>query len=229
VVQQGQERKKEEDMKKPVSSLLKRLSGLAVLVIAILLIGASCPTENQLPVIFSLTTNQDRLDPLASCQIECIASDPDGDELSYSWSAAGGLIWYEGPTAIWMAPEALGNYTITVVVSDGRNGEATEQIAIQVLAPNQPPFINSLTTDCPRVKPGHTATITCVASDPDGDELSYSWSAEAGNISGEGDTVTWVAPNDYGTYTIIVTVADGRGSQVIQSLDIIVCGCGSAC
>ena len=216
-------------MKKPVSALLKRLSGLTVLVIAVLLIGASCPTDNQLPVISSLTADQDKLDPLASCQIECTASDPDGDELSYSWSADGGSISGEGATITWTAPEALGTYTITVVVSDGGDGEKTEQITVQVLAPNLPPFINGLTTDCPRVKPGHTGTITCDASDPNEDELEYTWSADGGNITGEGDTVTWVAPSDYGTYTITVTVTDDRGGQASQSIDIIVCGCGSAC
>jgi hypothetical protein len=218
---------------KAVSTQLMRLTGLIVLVIAVLLIGGcpvdNQPPENQPPVISSLTADREELLALDNCNIECTASDPDGDELSYSWWVDGGLIWYEGPIAIWTAPETLGSYTITVVVSDGSEGEATEQITVQVLAPNQPLFINSLTTDCPRVKPGHTATINCDASDPDGDELSYSWSAEAGNITGAGDTVTWVAPNDYGTYTITVTVSDSRGSQVSQIIDIIVCSCGSAC
>jgi len=96
-------------------------------------------------------------------------------------------------------------------------------------SPDQLPVINSLTTDCPRVRPGHTATITCDASDPEGDELSYIWLVNAGDLTGEGDTVTWVAPSDYGTYTITVTVTNDRGGQASQSIDIIVCSCGSAC
>jgi hypothetical protein len=105
-----------------------------------------------------------------------------------------------------------------------------------VLAPNTPPVIESLTTDCPRVRPGHSGTITCLASDPDGDELTYTWEAERGYIDGEGPEVTWTAPSEYGNYSITVTVSDGRGgeatsSQVTAREDgkIIVCACGSAC
>ncbi len=223
---------------RPVSTRLKRLGALTVLVIAVLLIGGcpvdnqpldNQPPENQLPVISSLTADQEELLPLANCNIECTASDPDGDELSYSWSVDGGLIWYEGSKAIWTAPAVTrGTYTVTVEVSDGQGGVATEQITINVAAPNQPPVIESLTAEWTRLKPASNTPITCLANDPDRDELSYSWSAGAGNITGEGDTVTWVAPNGYGSYIIIVTVTDGRGGQASESVEIVVCSCGNA-
>jgi hypothetical protein len=50
-----------------------------------------------------------------------------------------------------------------------------------------------------------------MASDPDGDTLSYSWTATGGTISGVGSTVTWVAPSAEGTFTISVAVDDGKG------------------
>ena len=86
-----------------------------------------------------------------------------------------------------------------------------------------------LATDCPRVKQAGTATITCVAFDPDEDELTYTWTAERGSISGEGDVVTWVGPSEYGTFTITATVTDGRGGEATNEIPIIVCSCGSAC
>ena len=70
-----------------------------------------------------------------------------------------------------------------------------------------------------------TSTIVCVASDPDGDELSYIWSVNGGSISGEGSVATWVAPNAYGTYTITVTVTDAKGGQAIKTIDIVVTCC----
>jgi hypothetical protein len=68
-------------------------------------------------------------------------------------------------------------------------------------------------------------TIECTARDPDGDELSYAWSVDGGEITGEGAVAEWVAPEDYGTYAITVTVADGEGVQATESLEIRVACC----
>ena len=70
------------------------------------------------------------------------------------------------------------------------------------------------------MRQGKVSTIECVASDPDGDELSYLWSATQGSISGQGSTVTWTAPNTCGDYTVAVTVEDGRGGKVSEELEI---------
>ena len=214
-------------MIKPVSRHLKWPAILIILAIATLLISGCA--ANQLPVISDLAVNSGgEINPGVGCQIECTAYDPDEDELSYTWSADGGDIIGIGPTIIWTAPDAYGTYTVTVEVTDGRDGIATEQLNLNVLAPNKPPVIESLTPEWVRLKKASNTPITCVASDPDGDELIYTWSADAGNFSGEGDTVTWIAPNDYGTYPITVTISDGRGGEASNSVEIIVCACGSA-
>jgi len=222
-------------MIKPVSRKSRWLAGLILVTITALLIGGGC-TPNTLPVISSLAiVTEGEINPGATAQIECNATDPDDDELSYTWSANGGTISGSGATVSWQAPTLTGTYTVTIEVSDG-DDSATDQLAITVLAPNNPPVIESLTTDCPRVRPGHSGIITCVASDPDGDELTYEWSAERGTIDGEGAEVTWIAPGDYGDYLITVTVSDGRGGEVTDSQvttredgKIVVCSCGSAC
>jgi hypothetical protein len=193
------------------------------LVVATLLVGG-CTPANQSPLISSLTASEGRVSPSGSCQVKCVASDPDGDELSYTWSACGDISG-EGSVVTWTVPAAPGDYTIAVKVTDGRGGEATMQLTIGV-AINHPPVIDSLTAEPQRVKKGMTSNIECIASDPDGDELSYTWSASGGSISREGSVVTWVAPNAFGTYTIIVTVTDGRGGQATKSIDIVVTCCG---
>ncbi len=215
-------------MIKPTSHQTKWLAILIILAIATLLIGGCA--ANQLPVISNLALNSEgEINPGVSCQIECTASDPDEDELTYAWSADGGDITGTGSTVTWTAPDAPGNYTVTAEVSDGRDGIATEQLTINVLPPNHPPVIESLNTDCPRVRPVGHATLECIASDPDNDELTYTWSVDRGGISGDGATVTWTGPDAYGTYTITITVSDGRGGEASDSIDIIVCACGSAC
>jgi PKD repeat protein len=70
-----------------------------------------------------------------------------------------------------------------------------------------------------------TSAIQCTASDPDEGKLSYAWSANGGNISGEGSAATWVAPNAFGTYTITVTVSDGRGGEATETIEIVVTCC----
>jgi chitinase len=204
------------------------LAGLILVTIAALLISGGC-VANTLPMITSLAlTTEGEINPGMTAQIHCDATDPDEDELSYTWSADGGAISGFSSHVAWTAPEELGAYTITVEVSDG-DDTVTDQLVINVLAPNNAPNIESLTTDCPRVRQGHSGTLTCAASDPDGDELTYEWSAERGSISGEGAEVTWTGPNEYGNFLITVTVTDGRGGEAADEISIIVCSCGSAC
>jgi hypothetical protein len=54
--------------------------------------------------------------------VECVASDTDNDNLSYTWKATGGKIIGAGPKIQWLAAGDTGAYTITCVVSDGRGG-----------------------------------------------------------------------------------------------------------
>ncbi len=85
---------------------------------------------------------------------------------------------------------------------------------------NQPPVINRLFSEYRQVKRSTATPVECSASDPDGDELSYVWSATGGTITGEGAAVSWAAPEKSGTYTITVTVADGRDGQAAETIDI---------
>jgi chitinase len=213
---------------KSVSVKSKWLAGLVLVTIAALLISGGC-VANILPTISSLAViTEGEINPGATAWLECTATDADDEELSYTWSADGGTLSGSGSLVNWTAPEAPGTYTVSVEVSDG-NDIATDQITIAVLTPNNPPVIESLTTDCPRVKQSHSAILTCVASDPDEDELTYTWSAERGSIDGEGAEVTWVGPNEFGTFVITLTVSDGRSGEASSEISIIVCSCGSAC
>ena len=88
-------------------------------------------------------------------------------------------------------------------------------------AANQSPLITSLVAVPTSVAPGGSATVTCVATDPDGDALSYLWTFTGGSQSGTGDTITWVAPTAANTYTIKVSVSDGKGGVANSSITIV--------
>jgi len=105
------------------------------------------------------------------------------------------------------------------------NQPPAEQPPVNEPPVNQPPVIDSLTSEWRQVKKAMAVPIECAARDPDGDELSYLWLVDGGDITGEGAVGNWVTPEDFGTYTITVTVTDGRGGTDVESIDIKVACC----
>jgi len=171
------------------------------------------------PVITRLTAEPEAVPPLGNCQIVCNATDPDGDELSYGWSATGGGIFGEGAAVTWTAPDSEGSYNVTVIVTDDLDGEATDDVTVIVRA-NRSPTIGSLVADSAWTTPSGSLQVMCTASDPDGDVLSYEWIATGGYISGAGEVVDWTAPQDVGIYNVAVVVKDGHGGEETTFLSL---------
>jgi len=155
--------------------------------------------------------------PSGTCQIVCIASDRDGDVLSYNWSASAGSISGTGAAVNWTAPNSVGTYNVTVTVTDGHGQGDAKQIAITVRA-NRAPVITSLVADADWTSPSGTIQVTCAASDPDKDQLTYEWTATGGDISGTGAAVNWTAPQEVGVYNVAVVVRDGHASSDTMSV-----------
>jgi len=184
-----------------------------------MLLVPSCKAANHPPIITSLQAEPEAVLLSASCQIECIASDKDGDQLSYEWLASKGDIEGEGATVTWNAPDSEGIYNLVVKVTDGNGGEAIDYVSITVRG-NNPPTITSLIANVDWVTPSGNCQVKCDAEDPDGDELSYEWSANGGDISGTGPVVTWTAPDAVGLYEIQVVVTDSSGEEDTRSLTV---------
>ena len=150
------------------------------------------------------------------------ASDPDNDTLTYSYTATGGTVEGTGPDARFATSGlAKGTYTVNVKVDDGRGGTATCAADITVAErPNRPPVI-SCSTDRSPIMPGERTGITSVASDPDGDPLTYTYSATGGQVTGDGAKATFdstgLAP---GNYTVKCSVSDGRGGTADASTTV---------
>jgi hypothetical protein len=212
---------------------------LAILAAAVLFSTLSCTTvTNRRPIITSLEIEAEWTIPLGSLQVMCTASDPDGDELSYEWTATGGDISGTGAVVNWIAPEEVGMYDITVVVDDGRDGEGARSVTISV-ALGTPPIIQSLIVTAKEPKYLKETTtgykvgkikeyyIECIASDTDDEvsELVYEWSCNGGDISGEGSIITWTAPNTACDVTVTVIVLDVAGNWVKKSIVFEVVSC----
>jgi len=214
---------------------MKRVTKVCFIALALVLIvapllacgGAETPPPetpggNQAPVINSLIAESPTIIPNGETRINCDASDPDGDELTYTWTATSGTITATYDTFIfWQAPGFTGQFEVNVTVEDGQGGSAVRSCTITVLA-TQLPVIDSVTANPATLLPEETSTITCAAEDPDGDELTYTWSAAGGTLSGAGKIVTWQAPTVTGEFLINVLVDDGHDGVTEGSVRIVV-------
>jgi len=233
-----------------------RLIYIAAVCITTMLVCAGCaapkspaPLEpppqpvNNPPVISSLTADQQLVQPLGKVQLNCRASDPESDNLSYRWSASGGLLEGSANTVSWTAPGNPGSYKVTVVVSDGRGGSATGETLITIPEkPNNAPVISAIkftrpgrmaitvktnptekdVKDTPElvIRKYETGDVVCIATDPDKDQLTYIWKASGGKIIGAGPNIRWLAAGEPGTYTITCEVADGNGGAASFTITI---------
>ena len=89
---------------------------------------------------------------------------------------------------------------------------------------NKAPVISGLAADPGMVDPMGTSIITCTASDPDGDSLSYAWTPQHGSVSGTGEEVTWNASAFPGSHFIAVTVTDEEGKSAADTVYVTVGG-----
>jgi hypothetical protein len=179
------------------------------------------PTGNQPPVISSLLAQNQQLYPSGTTEIQCIAQDADGDKLDFKWAATGGNFSGAGAIVIWQAPPNYGTYTVTVTVDDGKGGSMQASLPITVGA-NQSPAISELVANPSGILYGGSTTLTCMATDPDGDVVRYSWSSSEGSITGVGNKVTWIAPSKGGNYNVTVVVSDGKGGETRGDVMVIV-------
>jgi len=86
---------------------------------------------------------------------------------------------------------------------------------------NRRPIITSLEAEVEWTAPLGSLQVTCTASDPDGDELSYEWTTTGGDISGTGPEVIWTAPEEAGMYDTTVVVDDGHDGEDTGSIELI--------
>lgn len=197
---------------KPSSSYKNRL--ITILVITLItMFCVGCDLINRAPIINELAADNDYLCMGASSEIHVIATDPDNDELTYTWITPLGEIKGEGTSVSWQAPSMPGAHTITLTVTDSRGRNTTKTLTLNVLQ-NSLPIIERLEVGKAGCGGGESIPVKCVASDPDGDKLIFRWTATGGEISGYGSDISWTAPDKKGKYTVSVEVTDRNCGEV---------------
>jgi len=147
------------------------------------------------------------------------ASDPDNDQLLYTWSVTGGRLSGEGRQVTWdLSGVANGTYTATVEVNDGNqhtaNGSATVIVTECTACFRPPPPCPTVSASCPS-ELGANAPITFTASVSGvlpGDNYVYNWSVSAGTITnGQGTSMLTVDTKGLGGQSVTATVSLGGG------------------
>jgi len=176
---------------------------------------------NQAPVVDAGTDQSITLG--ATANVTATATDPDGDALTYAWTVqsrpAGSTAALSATTtpAVSITPDVAGAYVLRVTVTDGRGGQAIDEVTITAAAAgaNRAPVANAGfdlngTETIPMTLDGRASF------DPDGDDLTFSWSilsAPAGStvsIVGENGATASLTPDVEGVYVVELEVSDGE-------------------
>jgi len=180
------------------------------------------PTMQNRPPVFQTTPQ--RVAQVGTAYVyDATATDPDGDPVSYALSdAPSGMTVSAASGAItWTPlPAQAGTRTAILYARDGRGGEATQQIAIEVRVPNRPPVITSTAPTTAII--GAVYGYVAVASDPDGDTMFWTLvvAPEGMSIDAATGAIRWTpAPARLGAHSVELRVDDGQGavdSQLFQ-------------
>jgi outer membrane protein OmpA-like peptidoglycan-associated protein/opacity protein-like surface antigen len=143
--------------------------------------------------------------------------------VKYNWNGTGVKVaGSDASTQIDTTGLQPGSYGVTANLSDGsKNGFASCGARFTVKEP-RPPVI-SCSADPASVRTGGTSTINSNASSPDGRRLTYSYTASAGEISGNGDIATLNTRGAQpGRITVTCNVSDDRNPPLTASSTTIV-------
>ena len=207
---------------------------VSVTIILQQLVDVPDPFNNDVPIFQSFVFSPASPVVNETVILTVTADDGDGDPLTFAWTAPGGVVDASPPpidpnttaSVEWTTPALSGDYEITVTASDGSaTAELTITITVDLergdanvtLEFNNFPLVSDLVPVPTRidVAPGdNTTSLSLTATDPDGDDLTYAWSA-SGCVGTFSDatanpvfTLTDRLGND--TCTLSVDITDNR-------------------
>ncbi|MDC0711758.1 kelch repeat-containing protein [Stigmatella sp. ncwal1] len=163
---------------------------------------------NLWPTVSKVSASLSRLDAGQSTAVSALASDADGDALSYQWASSCPGTWTNASsrTASFVPSSvpagACNNCQLTVTVQDSRGGQTTGSLALCVASASTerfPPRISNLYQSATSTSPGQTVTFEVTALDPQSSALTFTWSATTGSLGtpvngASTSRVTWTAP-----------------------------------
>jgi outer membrane protein OmpA-like peptidoglycan-associated protein len=143
--------------------------------------------------------------------------------IKYNWNGtAVKVAGSDASTQIDTTGLAPGAYQVSANLSDGtKNGVATCMAMFNVKMPRPPEIACS--SDPGTIMMGGTATVRSTANSPDNRKLTYSYTASAGNISGDDATASLNSRGAQpGVITVTCNVSDDRNPSLMASSTTIV-------
>ena len=153
-------------------------------------------------------------------------SDPEGQTLTYFWTAPSGITLSSATAAkaTFTAPDRTADYTLTfsLVVNDGTSDSAADMVEVNVTADNDAPTANAGLDQ--NVAEGATVTLAGTGTDPEGQTLTYAWTAPDGITlsSTTAASPTFTAPDRTADYTLTfsLVVNDGTSDSAADTVDV---------
>ncbi|MGA2158148.1 MAG: PKD domain-containing protein [Dehalococcoidia bacterium] len=231
------------------------LTGITLASLFVVSTGTGCNLQpkaeqpNRPPVIDQIIGPKAWL-PQTESPLTCVASDPDGDNLTYTWTADNGTIKGSGSTITWMSPARDGLYNITLTVSDGRGGTATmvqpervifnadgsisqdAPVVLKITLPSSD-VVADVVTAAKRVRIWTASSVIAMVDGAETKSLKYLWTSSNGRIQAKGlnegtaSQVNWIAPGAAGDYTLDVVVNDNKGNSAKGTVNFKVFCCGN--
>jgi len=103
----------------------------------------------------------------------------------------------------------------------GKKTEHMEESHAEPVPANQPPTV-SCAAERSEILPGESANLHATASDPEGDRLTYAWSASAGRVTGTdaSATIDFTGTTPPATATVTVRVSDDHGNSASSNCSV---------
>ncbi len=150
------------------------------------------------------------------------SADPGNDALTYSWDFGDGTQESGPAEQVQHTYQDSGSYEVRLIVTDEDNSDSTAFV-LTVNIDNVAPTITVLEASVTDITLGSSVDLTADATDPV-DSLSYSWTSDQdGTFSSTSGQNVQYTPAISGTvHNITLTVEDGDGGQISQTIPITV-------
>jgi hypothetical protein len=141
------------------------------------------------------------------------STDPDGSISTYSWDLGDGNVTPDVKINHSFASKGQFAVSLTVIDNDGM----TDVAALTISIVNRKPIIMSHLPASPSVGVAlnDSETFVVVASDPDGDNLSYAWRLDGVQVGTNASTFIF-SEGTVKTYVLNITVSDGQAEDWYQ-------------
>ena len=177
-------------------------------------------TQNTPPIIKDVIVPEQLV-----VELKAEGHDIDGDKLTYLWEVDQGELDSKTKRSVkWRLPSEVKSATFTVFASDGVNKPVPLTRTVKINLINVAPVIKRIIVP-DSVMAGSSIQLQAEVIDPDGDSLSFNWSAEVGPLSSTtSETPTWTAPVEGVLAPVELRVDDGINEPTLKSTTIKVVG-----